>query len=197
MKSHEGLPRLRAGASHRGRPVLACALATLVFSPALVDAKDAVRNLGGGLSQLAVQPNAAQATRSAQRSTQGLAAATEAEPEVSVISPVQFDSAGRALVRISLDGKVPTAAVLQTLGGMAGVQVSASDAKYRAGVIEAYVPASSLVSIARSKGVLAVVPTSPMVTNIGNTTSQGVVQHRVDQLPEGVDGSGITVGVMS
>ena len=64
-------------------------------------------------------------------------------------------------------------------------------------MIEAYVPTSSLLSIARKKGVLAVVPSSPMVTNVGATTSQGVVQHRVDQLPAGVDGSGITVGVMS
>jgi hypothetical protein len=196
MKSHEGSPWLRAGAWHPGRPVLACALATLVFSPTLVDAKDAVRNLGGGLSELAVQTSAPQATRSAQPATQGIAA-TEAAPAVAVISPVQFDSAGRALVRISLDGKVPTAAMLQSLRGIAGVQISASDANYRAGVIEAYVPTTSLVSLARSKGVLAVVPSSPMVTNVGATTSQGVVQHRVDHLPAGIDGSGITVGVMS
>ncbi len=66
---------------------------------------------------------------------------------------------------------------------MAGVEVTASDMNYRAGVIEAYVPTSSLLNIARKKGVLAVVPSSPMVTNVGATTSQGVVQHRVDQLP--------------
>ncbi len=36
-----------------------------------------------------------------------------------------------------------------------------------------------------------------MVTNVGATDSQGVVQHRVNKLPAGVDGSGITVGVMS
>ena len=36
-----------------------------------------------------------------------------------------------------------------------------------------------------------------MVTNVGATTSQGVVQHRVDKLPAGIDGVGITVGVMS
>src|SRR6202008_4513314 len=50
--------------------------------------------------------------------------------------------------------------------------------------------------LARRKGVLAVVPSSPMATNVGGTTSQGVVQHREDQIP-GVDGAGITVGVMS
>ncbi|MES1262839.1 MAG: peptidase S53, partial [Peristeroidobacter soli] len=36
-----------------------------------------------------------------------------------------------------------------------------------------------------------------METNVGATDSQGIVQHRVDKLPAGVDGSGITVGVMS
>jgi hypothetical protein len=53
------------------------------------------------------------------------------------------------------------------------------------------------VSVANEKGVLAVVPSSPWVANVGATTSQGVVQHRVDKLPAGIDGSGITVGVLS
>jgi hypothetical protein len=99
-------------------------------------------------------------------------------------------------LRISLDGKVSAATVLQSLRSMASVEVTASDMSYRAGVLEAYVPTGSLVSIARSKGVLAVVPSSPMVTNVGATDSQGIVQHRVDKIP-GIDGQGITVGVMS
>ena len=36
-----------------------------------------------------------------------------------------------------------------------------------------------------------------MVTNVGATDSQGIVQHRVDKIPAGINGSGITVGVMS
>jgi Bacterial pre-peptidase C-terminal domain/Subtilase family len=51
--------------------------------------------------------------------------------------------------------------------------------------------------VAGKRGVLSVVPAARLVTNVGATTSQGVVQHRVDKLPAGVDGSGITVGVMS
>lgn len=154
------------------------ALAALIFLPTPGVAKDAAPKLGGGLQQLAAP------------SSLGRAAASE------VIHPVQFDEAGRALVRISLDGKAPAATILQNLQGTAGVEVIASDLNYRAGVIEAYVPTAALLSIAGRKGVLAVVPSSPMVTNVGATDSQGVVQHRVDKI-SGVDGSGITIGVMS
>jgi hypothetical protein len=185
MKSHEGLPRPRTGASRLGALSLACALTSLL-SPVLVEAKDAVPNLGGGLEQL-VAP-AAPAARSFART---------AAPEEQLIHPIQFDDAGRALVRISLDGKVSADNVVKSLQGIAGIEITASDMNYRSGVVEAYVPTDSLVSLAKSKGVLAVVPSSPMVTNVGATDSQGIVQHRVDKLPAGVDGSGITVGVMS
>jgi hypothetical protein len=93
--------------------------------------------------------------------------------------------------------RCPAETVLQSLTKAAGVEVLASDLTYRKGMVEAYVPTSALRSLATQKGVLAVVPVAPYVTNVGATTSQGVVQHRVDQLPAGVDGSGITVGVMS
>ena len=192
MKTHEGLLRLRTSASRLGMPAVAIALAALVFSPAFVEAKEGARNLGAGLEEVAAPASSAKAAPS----TQGLAARA-ASTQIQAIHPVRFDSAGRALVRISLDGKQSAASVLQSLRSMAGVEVTASDMNYRAGVIEAYVPTSSLLNIARKKGVLAVVPSSPMVTNVGATTSQGVVQHRVDHLPTGVDGSGITVGVMS
>ena len=114
-----------------------------------------------------------------------------------MISPVQFDDANRALVRISLDGTPAAAQTLGSLQRIAGVEVVASDLSYGPGLVEAYVPVEQLLSVARTKGVLAVVPSSPMVTNVGATDSQGIVQHRVDKLPAGVDGSGITVGVMS
>ena len=191
MNSHEGLPWLRARRSHLGATALACAIAALMSSPASVEAKDGVRNLGGGLDQLAAPAAPAQAL-----SARSLAAATS-EDEPTLMSVLQFDEAGRALVRITLDGKVPAASVLQSLTGAAGVDVIASDLSYRKGVLEAYVPTSALHGLATQKGVLAIVPVAPMATNVGLTTSQGFVQHRVDQLPAGVDGSGITVGVMS
>lgn len=170
---------------------LALAMAALLSSPTLVQAKEGVANLGGGLDQLASPAVQAQA-----RSRQSLAAAT-AQQDLSFKPAVQFDDAGRALVRISLDGKVSPAALVQRLRSTPNVEVITSDANYRKGVIEAYVPTSSLLSVARSKGVLAVVPSAPRVTNVGATTSQGVVQHRVDKLPAGIDGSGITVGLLS
>lgn len=193
MKSHEGLPLLRAGRARVSATALACALAALMSSPTLVQAKDSVRNLGGGLDQLA-----APAVRTQALSRSSLAAATaEEDVDLSLAPALKFDDAGRALVRISFDGKVPAATVLQGLKSTPNVEVIASDLTYRKGVIEAYVPTSALMSLAVRKGVLSIVPAAPMVTNVGATTSQGVVQHRVDQLPAGVDGSGITVGVMS
>jgi hypothetical protein len=183
MGSHEESPRLRTPASRLGIQTAAYALAALAFSPGLLSAKETARNLGGGLEQIA-------APVATQRS------ARAAAPELKLIHPIRFDDAGRALVRISLDGKVPGSTMLDSLRGVAGVEISAADLNYRAGVIEAYVPTASLVSIASKKGVLAVVPTSPMMTNVGATDSQGVVQHRVDKI-EGVDGAGITIGVMS
>jgi hypothetical protein len=183
MSSHEGLawPKLFAA---RRNAALAAGLAGLVLLPAMVDAKQTPSNLGGGLEQLAA------ASTTTQR------AARVAAPRLRSAQPIRFDDAGRALVRISLDGKVPGATVLQSLQGTAGVEVTASDLQYRAGVIEAYVPPTSLASVAGKRGVLAVVPASPMRTNVGAADSQGIVQHRVDKIV-GVDGSGITIGAMS
>jgi hypothetical protein len=159
----------------------AVALVAVLLSAAQVEAKDAVPNLGGGLDELTT----------ANKSLLRAAAA-----ELSATHPMRFDDAGRVLVRISLDGKVPGASFLQALRSTAGIEVAGSDLNYRAGVIEAYVPTNALRNLARKAGVLAIVPSSPMVTNVGAATSQGLVQHRVDRI-EGVDGKGITVGVMS
>ncbi len=84
--------------------------------------------------------------------SQRAAARRAAVSEVQLTHPIQFDDAGRALVRISLDGKVPAAAVIASLKSTAGVEVTATDLNYRAGVVEAYVPGGSLLSIAGKKG---------------------------------------------
>ena len=183
-RAHATVPQGRA----TGFGMLGLALVALVLSSPLVEAKPGKRNLGGGLEQLAAPARSARSLAPGQASVAG--------GELELTRPMIKDSAGRPLVRISLNGKVPAATVLQGLKGMAGVKVTASDLNYRAGVIEAYVPTDALAILAGTSGVLAVVPTSPRVTNVGAVTSQGVVQHRVDQIA-GVDGSGITVGVMS
>ena len=80
---------------------------------------------------------------------------------------------------------------------MPGVDVRASDFTYRAGVIEAYVPAASLAAVATKRGVRAVVPSSPMYTDAGIAQTRGRVLHRINRLPGGINGRGITVGAMS
>ncbi len=189
MKRHEGLvwPRIRAAGT--STPLMTCALAALLGMSAPVVAKDAVRNLGGGLNEVAAAGGGSTTARTRR-------VAPSAQTELNLTDSVRFDRSGRALVRISLDGRVAGEAVLRELRASPGIEVVASDLTYRAGVIEAYVPPSSLTNVARRKGVLAVVPTSPMITNVGATDSQGIVQHRVDKIT-GADGSGITVGVMS
>jgi hypothetical protein len=151
MRSHEGLPWLRNGAS---RSAIACAVAMLVASPALVEAKEAAKNLGGGLEQLASPASRTQATAVGQQAFSSgarLAASEEEESNLELTYPIQFDNAGRALIRISLDGKVPGATVLQGLRSTPNVEVTASDMSYRAGVIEAYVPqAASADEVAKA-----------------------------------------------
>jgi len=159
----------------------------LSLAPLTAVAGDETAKLGEGLKQLVAPPAAARAARSA---------ASDGKV-VTLISPVQFDDANRALVRISLDGTAPKSSTLGSLQQIAGVQVVASDLAYGPGLVEAYVPVEQLVTVAGTKGVLAIVPSSPMVTNVGATDSQGIVQHRVNKLPAGIDGSGITVGIMS
>jgi len=161
---------------------------TFSLAPATALAGDETAKLGEGLKQLVAPP----APRALARS-----AAASDESDVQVSSPVQFDDANRALVRISLDGSSTKASTLGSLQKMGGVEVVASDLSYGPGLVEAYVPIEQLLSVANTKGVSSVVASGPMETNVGATDSQGIVQHRVNKLPAGVDGSGITVGVMS
>src|SRR5690242_10451641 len=83
-----------------GARPLACALAVIAMSPALLEAKDAIPNLGGGLEQFAAP--ATLAKRSARSAS-------------SLINTVQLDDAGRALVKVTLDGKTAPATILQSL----------------------------------------------------------------------------------
>jgi hypothetical protein len=173
---------------------LAAALVALALASTLADAKPVVKNLGGGLAEIATPAGRAKSLAVDAKGPKVLAART-ANAELRY--PVVFDSAGRPLVRITLDGSIPAADVQKRLAATAGVEVRASDFKYRAGVIEAYVPQGALASIATSKGIRAVVPSSPMYTDAGAANSQGIRLHRINNLPPRINGRGITVGVMS
>ncbi|MGH8241166.1 MAG: hypothetical protein ACREXP_29690, partial [Steroidobacteraceae bacterium] len=93
----------------------------------IAQAKDGVRNLGGGLDQLAAPAVGAQA-----QSRQSLAAAA-AEENLALTPALQFDDAGRVLVRVSFDCKVPAASVLQCLIIVGGVEVFDLYISYRNG----------------------------------------------------------------
>ena len=83
---------------HENVRLLAATAAALLLAVSLAQAKDAVPNLGGGLEDLVTGGN-----KSLRRA---------AVPELSVTHPIRLDDAGRALVRISLNGKVQAAKCL-------------------------------------------------------------------------------------
>lgn len=148
------------------------------------------QNLGGGLAAL---------VDSGQRPV-----ALAAKPSAAIanqITPNFFGDAvlndqGAVLVNIVLNGQIPTDQVAATLGAGA-MQITATDPTYRKGIIEGYVDLADVVALAKAPGVQAVHLVHAPLHRVGATTSQGVVQHRVDKLPAGLDGTGIKVGVLS
>jgi hypothetical protein len=107
------------------------------------------------------------------------------------------DEADRVLVNIVVDGLYAYDEVRAAVSAVPGMSITAEDPSYRAGIIEGFVPEDSLVTLAKTKGVSAVHAVSRPEKNIGSVTQQGVVQHRVDQLPANLDGTGITIGILS
>ncbi len=145
------------------------------------------QNLGNGLRDIVQQQQAAARTT---------AAATQA-PAISNYDNLKItDAQGRVLVSVVLDG---TAAVadMQSRIGATGAGVTATDSRYRAGVIEAFASADQATKIAKTAGVSSVNLVLKPVHDIGLATTQGIVQHRIDKVPNGINGSGITVGLLS
>lgn len=106
------------------------------------------------------------------------------------------DAERRVLVKIHLNGKAPLSDMKSALPEDA--HVTAESVAYRNGVLSAYVPVNRLVALARSPGVLSISLSRRPIMNVGKTTSGGVPVIRSDLLnAQGIDGSGITVGVLS
>ncbi len=145
--------------------------------------------LGTGLKQLVEQHQAALASPNAR--------AHEDSEALTVVNNgvMMADAEGRALVDLLVDGLSNYDAVRRAVLGLPGVKLIAEDRKYRAGIIEAYVPVALLDRLAKMKGVSAVQGVMRPEKHIGSVTQQGVVQHRVNQVSQ--DGSGITVGILS
>ncbi|MDQ3559573.1 MAG: S8 family serine peptidase, partial [Pseudomonadota bacterium] len=107
-----------------------------------------------------------------------------------------IDAQNRVLVNTVLNGKASLPTIQSRITALGG-NVTASDSRYRAGVIEAFVSPAQAVEIAKMDGVSAVHLVPKPVNNIGKATTRGIVQHRIDKVPAGINGAGITVGVLS
>ena len=175
-----------------------CALSTavLILISGTAGAGSVPENLSTGLRELAASRVAAKNASSTVSRQRGLAA-TSSQMLTIETSPILRDATDRVLVNIIVDGQANYDAVRGAVAAISGMKISAEDRKYRSGVIEGFVPEESLITLAKTPGVSAVHSVQRPVTNIGSVTQQGVVQHRVDQLPANLNGTGINIGILS
>src|ERR1700747_2287186 len=111
--------------------------------------------------------------------------------------PGRFDSSGRVLVHIHLDGTQSIEAV-ERASNAQQIKIQAKNATYRNGIMAAYLTPAQVEVAAHSAGVRAVVMEGKPHANVGAVTSEGVVVLKtklVNKLE--IKGDGITVGVLS
>lgn len=147
------------------------------------------KNLGNGLREHVQQEQAA-------RQSAATTSAAQTPTITSAGGDKVTDAQGRVLVSVVLNGKVAIADMQRSIVA-AGASIHAADSHYRKGIIEAFVSADQAVNIAKMAGVNSVNLVLKPYYNIGKATSQGIVQHRIDKVPNGINGNGITVGVLS
>jgi hypothetical protein len=121
----------------------------------------------------------------------------ETEAAAAYLENAVQDGSGRIRVLVHLDGDVPASGVAQALTQTGKFVVAGQSSSYRRGVVDGWVQVADLATVAKVSGVKSVVLSVAPVAEVGNTTQQGVVQHRVDQISSTYDGTGITIGVMS
>jgi hypothetical protein len=159
-----------------GVPALAVAGALSIAGVAAADDSPPA-NLANGLGRL-VQP------------TQAAAGTVREDPSLLAIR----DKAGRVLVDVYAREGTSLATVRQRSEAN-GLKVVTQSAAQQA--LEGYVAVSQVKALARTAGVATVAQAPRPYTNVGAATSQGVRAQRIDQVPSGVDGRGITVGALS
>src|SRR5260221_12942128 len=107
------------------------------------------------------------------------------------------DRQGRVMVDIHSDGSKSIGPVHQLVAAQAGVTIVAVDRSFQAGTIEAYVTPAAAAQLATQPGIASISLVWKPQTQVGAVTTQGVVQHRVDQIASQYDGTGIKIGVLS
>jgi len=160
------------------------ALAGLGIASPAGAAPDVPQNLGTGLAEL---------VREEQRRS---ATGRPGDLRVRAGGLAVRDRAGRVLVVVRLAAAADPRAVAVRLR-ILGLRATARARGPRSHLVEGFVAVEDVEALAGAPGVGAVHLVPRPVRRVGATTSQGVVQHRVDRLPPGVDGSGITVAALS
>lgn len=120
----------------------------------------------------------------------------QSEAATNYLANALVDDAARLRVLVHLNGTQTLAAVVRALSQSGKFERAGESSRYRAGVIDGFVQIADVAAIAKLRGVQSVVLSLQPVTNVGAVTQKGVIQHRVDLVP-GVDGTGITIGVLS
>jgi hypothetical protein len=111
--------------------------------------------------------------------------------------PGRFDSTGRVLVHIHLDGTQTMEAVERSLASFR-ISVLDKNASYRNGLMAAYLTPEEVETVARLAGIRAITMEGKPHTNVGAVTSEGTVVLKTNQVNKlGIKGDGITVGVLS
>src|SRR4051794_40751243 len=104
------------------------------------------------------------------------------------------DKAGRVLVDVyAADGSA--LATVRQRSEASGLEVVDQSAEHK--ILEGYVAVSDVKRLAATPGVASVSQALKPFTRVGKATSQGVQAERVDRVPPGIDGRGITVGALS
>lgn len=142
-------------------------------------------NLGSGLRSL-IESSQRPAARAAKRATNFSS---------DYFGDVIQNADGAVLVNVVLNGRIPLKDVTSALS-KTSFKATASNANYRRGIIEGYLPLSSAAAIAKTAGVQAVHLVHSPVKHVGKATTQGIVQHRIDKL-KNLDGSGLKIGALS
>jgi subtilase family protein len=156
-------------------PVAAILGGLAIASPAWAD-NGPPGNLGNGLARLVAPPPAKAGIRMTQ-------------------APLTIrDRQGRVLVDVYARPDASLQSV-RTSAAQAGLDTVTQSTDEQA--LEGYVSVKDIDRLAKAGGVASVSQALKPFTNVGAATSQGVATERVDRVPRGVDGRGITVGALS
>lgn len=158
--------------------------------PLRAAAADLPANVDSALRQVVVES-------SASKSIAAPAAAQPNQPRLRIVTRPIRDPQSRVLVNVNLNGKTSLAEVHARLVSEGANLVAESD-RYQSGVVSAFIPLEKVAELARLTGVSSMSLAHRPYRNIGACTSGGVPVLHTDLLnAQGLNGSGLTVGILS